>query len=67
LGVLSALLFFPLLFLPGVDGLIALLAIVLGSFSLHGTHRGLAITGIVLGSLVLLYGLVLFVQALIYL
>lgn len=67
LGILSVLLFFPLLLLPGLDGLFALLAIILGSFSLRGTRRGLAITGIVLGSLVIVYGLVLVVQALIYL
>lgn len=67
IGILSIILFFPLLILPGLDGLFALLAIILGCFSLRGTRRGIAITGIVLGSVVILYGLALFVQAIIYL
>lgn len=67
MGILSILLFFPLLLLPFLDGLFALLAIILGCFSLHGTRRGFAISGIVLGSLVIAYGLILIVQALIYL
>ncbi|HMR72690.1 MAG TPA: hypothetical protein PKD68_01645 [Candidatus Saccharibacteria bacterium] len=67
IGILSIALFFPLLLLPGLDGLFALLAIILGCFSLKGARRSLAITGIFLGSLALAYGLVLVVQALIYL
>lgn len=68
LGILSVLLFFPLvLALPGLVGLFGLLAIILGCFSLRGARRGFAIAGIVLGSLVIIYGLVLVVQALAYL
>lgn len=67
LGILSVLLFYPLILLPGLDGLFALLAIILGCFSLRGTRRGLAIAGIVLGSLVIAYGSILFVQVLAYL
>jgi hypothetical protein len=67
LGIISVVLFYPLILLPGLDGVIALLAIILGYKSLRGTRRGLAITGIILGSLVIVYGLILLVQAWIYL
>jgi len=66
-GILSVLFFVPFLLIPGLDGIFAVLAIILGCFSLRGSRRGFAITGIILGSLVIIYGLILFIQAWMYL
>lgn len=65
IGILAVVLFPLLVMFPLLLIVLGVLAIILGSVSLRGNRRSLAITGIVLGGVMTLYAVFLLLESVI--